>query len=117
MAGVIGSLASKFADITKSVADFVGKISESKSAMDTIKVALVALAGAFVALKVINGIVKAFEIYNNIVKAGTIIQGAFNAVMAINPFVALGIAIAAIVAGLVYFFTQTETGKKYGRVL
>ncbi|WP_212732920.1 hypothetical protein, partial [Citrobacter sp. TBCS-15] len=32
--------------------------------------------------------------------------------MAMNPFVALGIAIAAIVAGLVYFFTQTETGKK-----
>ena len=112
VAGTIGSLASKFADITNSVADFVGKISESKSAMDTIKGALIALAGAFVAMKAINGIVKAFELYNNIVKIGTAIQGAFNAVMAINPFVALGIAIAAIVAGLVYFFTQTETGKK-----
>lgn len=112
VANTISSLANKFADITKKIADFVGKISESKSAMDNIKVALVALAGAFVAMKVINGIVKAFEIYNNIVKVGTIIQGAFNAVMAINPFVALGIAIAAIVAGLVYFFTQTETGKK-----
>ena len=112
VAGAIGSLASKFADITNSVADFVGKISESKGAMDAIKVALGALVGAFVALKVINGIIKAFEIYNNIVKIGAAIQGAFNAVMAINPFVALGIAIAAIVAGLVYFFTQTETGKK-----
>ena len=112
VAGTIGSLASKFADITNSVADFVGKISESKSAMDTIKVALVALASAFGAMKVISGIVKAFELYNKILQAGTIIQGAFNAVMAINPFVALGIAIAAIVAGLVYFFTQTETGKK-----
>ena len=112
VAGTIGSLASKFADITNSVADFVGKISESKSAMDTLKGTLVALAGAFVALKVINGIVKAIELYNKIVKIGTAIQGAFNAVMAINPFVALGIAIAAIIAGLVYFFTQTETGKK-----
>ena len=112
VAGAIGSLASKFADITNSVADFVGKISESKGAMDAIKVTLGALVGAFVALKVINGIIKAFEIYNNIVKIGAAIQGAFNAVMAINPFVALGIAIAAIVAGLVYFFTQTETGKK-----
>ena len=112
VAGVIGSLASKFADITKSIADFVGKISESKSAMDTLKGTLVVLASAFVALKVINGIVKAIELYNNIVKVGTAIQGAFNAVMAVNPFVALGIAIAAIVAGLVYFFTQTETGKK-----
>ena len=112
VAGVIGSLASKFADITKSIADFVGKISESKSAMDAVKVALIALAGAFVAMKVINGIIKAYETYNKIVEAGTIIQGAFNAIMAVNPFVLLGIAIAAVVAGLIYFFTQTETGKK-----
>ena len=112
VAEVIGSLASKFADITKSIADFVGKISESKSATDAVKVALVALAGAFVAMKVINGIIKAYETYNKVVEAATIIQGAFNAIMAVNPFVLLGIAIAAVVAALVYFFTQTETGKK-----
>ncbi|ATE84529.1 tape measure protein [Lactococcus phage LP1502b] len=112
VANTISSLANKFADITQKIADFIGKISKSKEAMDAIKVALVALAGAFVAMKVINGIIKAYEIYNKIVKAGAIIQGAFNAVMAVNPFVLLGIAIAAVVAGLVYFFTQTETGKK-----
>lgn len=108
----IAVFAGKFSEVTKKIADFLKKISESKSAMDNIKVALVALASAFVALKVINGIIKAFEIYNNIVRIGTAIQKGFNAIMAINPFVALGIAIAAIVAGLVYFFTQTETGKK-----
>ena len=108
----IAVFAGKFSEVTKKIADFLKKISESKSAMDALKGALVVLASAFVALKVINGIVKAIELYNNIVKVGTAIQRAFNAVMAINPFVALGIAIAAIVAGLVYFFTQTETGKK-----
>ena len=108
----IAVFAGKFSEVTKKIADFLKKISESKKAMDNIKVALAAFAGAFVALKVINGIVKAIELYNNIVKIGTAIQGAFNAVMAINPFVALGIAIAAVVAGLVYFFTQTKTGKK-----
>lgn len=108
----IAVFAGKFSEVTKKIADFLQKISESKSAIDTLKGTLVVLASAFVALKVINGIVKAIELYNNIVKIGTAIQGAFNAVMAINPFVALGIAIAAIVAGLVYFFTQTETGKK-----
>ena len=112
VANTISSLANKFADITKKIADFIGKISESKSAMDAVKVALVALAGAFVAMKVINGIIKAYETYNKIVEAATIIQGAFNAIMAVNPFVLLGIAIAAVVAGLIYFFTQTETGKK-----
>ena len=108
----IAVFAGKFSEVTKKIADFLKKISESKSIMDTLKGTLVALASAFVALKVINGIIKAFEIYNKIVEEGTIIQGAFNSIMAINPFVALGIAIAAIVAGLVYFFTQTETGKK-----
>ena len=108
----IAVFAGKFSEVTKKIADFLKKISESKRAMDTLKGTLVVLASAFVALKVINGIVKAIELYNKIVKIGTAIQEAFNAVMAINPFVALGIAIAAIVAGLVYFFTQTETGKK-----
>ena len=112
VANTISSLANKFADITKKIADFIGKISKSKSAMDAVKVALIALAGAFVAMKVINGIIKAYETYNKIVEAATIIQGAFNAIMAANPFVLLGIAIAAVVAGLIYFFTQTETGKK-----
>lgn len=108
----IAVFAGKFSEVTKKISDFLKKISESKRAMDTLKGTLVVLASAFVALKVINGIVKAIELYNKIVKIGTAIQEAFNAVMAINPFVALGIAIAAIVAGLVYFFTQTETGKK-----
>ncbi|QPL22473.1 tape measure protein [Lactococcus phage GL7] len=108
----IAVFAGKLSEITKKIADFLKKISESKTAMSVLKGTLVVLASAFVALKVINGIVKAIELYNNIVKIGTAIQMAFNAVMAINPFVALGIAIATIVAGLVYFFTQTETGKK-----
>ena len=108
----IAVFAGKLSEVTEKIADFLKKISESKSAMDTLKGTLVVLASAFVALKVINGIVKAIELYNNIVKVGTAIQGAFNAVMAVNPFVALGVAITAIVAGLVYFFTQTETGKK-----
>lgn len=53
----------------------------------------------------------AINAYTAIVRIGTAIQAAFNAVMAINPFILLGIALAALVAGLVYFFTQTESGK------
>lgn len=105
-------LAGHFESIMIKISDFVKKISESKTALTAIKVALVAMAGAFVALKVINGIVKAFELYNKILKAGTIIQGAFNAVMAINPYVAIAVAIGAVVSALVYFFTQTKTGQE-----
>lgn len=108
----IAVFAGKFSEVTQKIADFLQKISESKGAIETLKVALVALAGAFIALKVINGIIKAVEIYNKVIKAAAIVQEAFNVVLAMNPFVALGIAIAAVVAALVYFFTQTETGKK-----
>ncbi|QDQ93701.1 hypothetical protein FND50_25060 [Rhodococcus sp. WB9] len=43
---------------------------------------------------------------------GTAAQWAFNAAMSANPIALIVIAIAALVAGLVYFFTQTETGKR-----
>jgi phage-related protein len=44
--------------------------------------------------------------------AGTAIQAAFNAVMALNPIALVVIAIAALTAGLVYFFTMTDQGKQ-----
>lgn len=111
----IANLAKGLADVIKKIADFAKKFSESKGAIDTLKTSLVALTAGFVAFKIGSGIItaiSAFEKLQTAIQAGTGVMGAFNAVMAINPFVALGIAIAAIVAGLVYFFTQTETGKK-----
>ena len=45
-------------------------------------------------------------------KMATAVQGAFNAVMAANPIGAIAVAIAAVVATLVWFFTQTEVGRK-----
>ena len=42
---------------------------------------------------------------------GAAAQWALNAAMSANPIAIVVIAIAALVAGLVYFFTQTETGK------
>ena len=45
-------------------------------------------------------------------KAATAVQGAFNAIIAANPIGAIITAIAAVVAALVWFFTQTEVGRK-----
>ena len=45
-------------------------------------------------------------------KIATAVQVAFNAVMSANPIMLVVTAVAALVAGLVYFFTQTETGKE-----
>lgn len=45
-------------------------------------------------------------------KIATAAQKALNAVAAVNPWVLLAAAIAGLVAGLVWFFTQTKTGRK-----
>jgi len=44
--------------------------------------------------------------------AGAIAQWALNAAMSANPIALIVIAIAALVGALVWFFTQTETGKR-----
>lgn len=44
-------------------------------------------------------------------KIQTVAQAAFNVVLNANPLMLMVTAIAAVTAGLVYFFTQTETGK------
>ncbi|QIX48943.1 MULTISPECIES: hypothetical protein [Rhodococcus] len=44
--------------------------------------------------------------------AGAVAQWALNAAMSANPITLLVIAIAALVGALVWFFTQTETGKR-----
>jgi tape measure domain-containing protein len=115
VANTISSLANKFADITKKIADFIGKISKSKEAMDNIKLALAALAGAFAAFKVakgILGVINAFKTIGTVAKLAMIPVKALFGLIIANPFVAIAVAIAAVIAGLVYFFTQTKTGKK-----
>lgn len=44
-------------------------------------------------------------------KMATAVQGAFNAVVAANPIGAIAVAVAAVVAALGWFFTQTEVGR------
>lgn len=46
-----------------------------------------------------------------VTKIQTAAQTAFNIVLNANPLMLMVTAIAAVTAGLVYFFTQTETGK------
>ena len=59
-----------------------------------------------------GGFIQWLLTFNSISKIATGVQAAFNAVMSANPIMLIVIAIAALVAGLVYFFTQTETGKR-----
>lgn len=115
----VGGVASAFEAITKVLADASGKVKdftkwmrENKTAMDIVKSALAgALAGflAFKAITTIQSIITGFKSALLAVKGAVL---AFNAAIAANPLGALVVAITAVVGALVWFFTQTETGKQ-----
>ena len=111
----IAVFAGKLSEITKKIADFLKKINESKTAMSVLKGTLVVLASAFAAFKVskgILGVVDAFGTIGKVAKWAMVPVKALFGLIIANPFVAIAVAIAAVVAGLIYFFTQTKTGKK-----
>lgn len=115
----VGGVASAFEAITKVLADASGKVKdftnwmrENKTVMDIVKSALAgALAGflAFKAITTIQSIITGFKSALLAVKGAVL---AFNAAIAANPIGALVVAITAVVAALVWFFSQTETGKQ-----
>lgn len=115
----VGGVASAFEAITKVLADASGKVKdftkwmrENKTVMDIVKSALAgALAGflAFKAITTIQSIITGFKSALLAVKGAVL---AFNAAIAANPLGALVVAITAVVAALVWFFTQTETGRQ-----
>jgi hypothetical protein len=93
----------------KSLFDWVNR---NKDWIGPIVAGIGAAAGA---LRIYLGAVKAMktaqDLWTKRTKIATAVQAAFNFVMDANPVMLVVTAIAALVAGLAYFFTQTETGK------
>lgn len=74
-----------------------------------------AMAGAFIGFKAalaiekgINAVSAALNAFKAAQKAATLAQAALNAVMAINPFTIIVLAISALVALLIYFWHTNE---------
>ncbi|EGO6739213.1 tape measure protein [Enterococcus faecalis] len=113
-------LVDTFLKVTEKAKDFIKWIDSGSTASDVFKgiiVALgVAISGVVLYYKAwqtyINLVVKAQKAWNLITKIGTGIQTAFNAVMSINPIFLIVGAIAALIAGLVYWITKTKSGQK-----
>ena len=82
---------------------------------DAIRTVIAGIAGGFAAFKTASLIsaavpaLKSFDVAAKIAAAG---QWVLNAAMNANPIVLVVPAIGALVAALVWFFTQTETGRK-----
>jgi len=69
-----------------------------------------------VAIATVLAGIKAYQVamaaWKVVQTAAIAIQGAWNIVMAANPIGIIILAIAGLVAGLTFFFTKTETGKR-----
>lgn len=94
-------------------------ISENKELVTGLAVGLAVLVGAFQLLSGALAVISAVQAFVGVMQSLKIVQGLstaaqwlWNAALTANPIGIVIAAIAALVAGLVYFFTQTETGRK-----
>nr|DAS17445.1 MAG TPA: tail tape measure protein [Caudoviricetes sp.] len=119
-----GDLETTFNNLVESVKIWLGNlVPVAKKAFESIaKVAFKAFDDAFKDMPggdiikslvvVVGTLTAALTTLGVVMKIAAAAQALLNFVMAANPIVLIVMAIAALVAGLVYFFTQTEMGKK-----
>lgn len=97
-------------DALSSASDWITKNKDGVTALVVAIGTIVAAYGLWTAA------VKAYNLIMTIWKAATTaataVQAAFNLVMNANPIMLVITLIAALVAGLIYFFTQTDTGRE-----
>lgn len=88
---------------------------DNTTAIDLFKTALLGLSTAFIAFQGIMKVIAMFKAFKIAIAAARTAMIAFNATILANPIVAIIAAIVAVTAALVYFFTQTETGREIFR--
>lgn len=121
----LASIGKAFEDGLKGVASFVNWIKENQDVLKAFAVALGVVTVAFIAFRaaiVVQDLMNVVTVarlgqgalvqYATTTKLAAGAQVLLNAAMSANPIGIIIVAIAAVVAALVYFFTQTETGKK-----
>lgn len=121
--GAAASIGQLVGDAFNAATPFVEKLASTLQSLgdwasehgDAIRTVIAGIAGGFAAFKTASLIsaavtaLKSFDVAAKIAAAG---QWVLNAAMNANPIVLVVTAIGALVAALVWFFTQTETGRK-----
>lgn len=108
---VLPSIIQGVSDVVTALQDF-GKWLEGDSlGAEILRGVLVALLAGFVAFKTITTVIAIFNGLKSAITTARIAMMLFNSALLANPITAIIVAISALVAGLVYFFTQTKTGK------
>ena len=128
-------------DASESLSKFTSWLKDSPLALDVLKSAVVGFTSAWAGYKAVLTVIKGIETIRNatlaitnglmlaqFVRTGALTAaeaanaaatmgasgafGIFNAVLSANPIGLIVTAVAALTAGLVWFFTQTETGQQ-----
>lgn len=128
-------------EASESLSKFTSWLKESPLALDALKLAVVSITSAWAGYKAVLTLTKGIETIRNatlaitnglmlaqFVRTGALTTaeaanaaatmgasgafGIFNAVLSANPIGLIVAAVAALTAGLVWFFTQTETGQQ-----
>ena len=121
--GVAASIGQLVGDAFNAAAPFVEKLASTLQSLgdwaigngDAIRTIIAGIAGGFAAFKtasLISAAVTALKSFDAAAKIAAAGQWVLNAAMNANPIVLMVTAIAALVSALVWFFTQTETGRK-----
>lgn len=121
--GVAASIGQLVGDAFNAAAPFVEKLASTLQSLgdwaigngDAIRTIIAGIAGGFAAFKtasLISAAVTALKSFDAAAKIAAAGQWVLNAAMNANPIVLVVTAIAALVSALVWFFTQTETGRQ-----
>lgn len=121
--GAAASIGQLVGDAFNAAAPFVEKLASTLQSLgdwasehgDAIRTVIAGIAGGFAAFKtasLISAAVTALKSFDMAAKIAAAGQWVLNAAMNANPIVLVVTAIGALVAALVWFFTQTETGRK-----
>ena len=102
----VAGVADAFSEVGANVSDFFAQLAGNEDVMSALATGIAAVVAA---VAIWQGTQTAF---NAVMGVATAAQLAFNLALNANPIMLVITLIAGLVAGLVYFFTQTETGKQ-----
>lgn len=124
---IINGASKSIDDLSISMTKLIDYIKNNKDVFSTLAVSIGAASGAIllyntyikvaaILTAIQNAVVVLYSVYTGALAAGltatTAAQIALNTAFKANPIGLIISAIVALIAGLIYFFTQTESGKK-----
>ena len=98
--------------VVPAVKDLGVWMKDNQTVLQGVAVAVLAGVAAYKAMLVVSAISNAVKTFSAAAKIAAVQQWLLNSAMLANPVALVVAGIAALVAGLVWFFTQTETGRK-----